>query len=124
MLPRGTRVVVADKDYQDAYIAILEEDFLEHQAILPLVRIQSMLCYPRQTAIMHRCIPCEIPPFQEGQVVRYPYACPAEDLPRQEYQASVDACLARYLAETEDIRVQQLLINHATGIFTRKRSIQ
>lgn len=119
MLKRGDIVVVHDHDIKDSYVAELQEDFAPHRLVHPLVRILSVLCYPRQTAIMHEERLTENPPIPCDTITRLGYVCrwPLDGVPAP-YADSVVKARREYVQEAAANGRQDILsvlAAHAEG---------
>lgn len=124
MYPIGTPVVVMDVGLQDIYNAILLEEWSESERNA-LVRIQTCIRYPIQTAISCKEIPNDNPPLAEGARCRLKVLSirASADTPQSWAESVENARLVAYEYARQHGRADCMAIleRHAKGKFPAQR---
>lgn len=127
MIPKGTPVVVTDPNVQDIYNAILTEDWDDTGAKNPASRIQTMIRYPIQQAIMYPDISSENGPLLEDEVYRLKVlSIRATDETACSYEESVARArlvAIEYAKQHGRADCLEILKRHEQGLIRRRRSV-
>lgn len=120
-------VIAGDEETGDMYLcALLDDDPRGHDPELrPIVRIERVLRYPNQRAIMHPDTPHEVPPLREGLCCRLDLIreAAAADQAFGTYEESLRAAQRQALLSAQTDGERAVILRHMQGDIRGRRAI-